>query len=79
MRRRVNQVLKAGDEWNRTAKQLIEATDNLTKAIENKEVKSTLINPLKKSVQTLSKRTTRLAKAFESYQKILGKIASKVE
>jgi len=79
MKRRVDEVLKAGGEWSETARALIEAMNRLSIAIEKGDVDRSNLKSISKSVKHLSKRTTRLAKAFESHHKTLEKIRAQVE
>jgi len=76
MKRRVDEVLKAGGEWNKTARELIEAMNRLSEAIEKGGIDRSNLKSISKSVKQLSKRTTRLAKAFESHHKTLEKIST---
>ena len=79
MRKRVDQVLKAGEQWTKATNELKESLNRLSDAIEKNEVKPELISPIKKSVQNLSKKTTRMRKAITNYTKTLGKIAAQVK
>lgn len=70
MKRRVDEVLNAGKEWNRTADKLADA---INRAVEKGDAKT--VKELSSTGKKLQKPTIRLAKAFENYTKTLGKIA----
>jgi hypothetical protein len=65
MKERVDEVLAAGERWDKTAKELIEATDKLTKAIEC-DKGSRGATGVAKATRRLSRETGVLADAFKS-------------
>jgi len=77
MRKRVDEVLKAGAEWNKTAQNLTDTLKELTKAIYEGKAQPEALKPLGPSIKNLGKQTSNLAKAFTSYQQTLNKIAGK--
>jgi len=77
MKRRVDQVLKAGEEWNKTAKELTETLKELTKAIYEGNVDPKTLKPLGAPIRNLAKQSAKIAKAFTNYEKTLLKLTEK--
>lgn len=78
MKERVDTILKAEEEWSRTAKDLIVALDKLTKAVENGNVDASTIKPVTKGVTGLTRSTKLLSKGFSSHANTLSKILGKM-
>lgn len=76
MKTRTDEIIKVGNEWNKTARDLISALDRLTEAIKSgsggnaKEVLTGL--------NKLSKETKKLSKAFESHKRTLDDIVERL-
>ena len=79
MKTRVDQVLKAGDEWSKTAKELIMALDKLTDAIKAGNIDPSSMEPVVKGVKHLSSDTRQLEKSFNYFNKTLEKTLTKIE
>jgi len=75
MRQRVDEVLRAGSEWSKTARDLIEALNRLTEAIEKGNTKPS--KTISRVARQLARQTKRLTKAFENHNKTLEKIVRK--
>jgi len=73
MRSRVNEILKCGTDWQKTARELAEALDRLTEAIERNRPDIDLTS-LSKSANKLSKDTKKLIKALNKHSQTLSKI-----
>lgn len=73
MKKRIDQILEAGKDWSTTAKELTDALVKLAEAIEKSEEKPDIPN-IKKSVVSLSRKTSKLTKTFMSFEKTLLKI-----
>lgn len=78
MKERVDTILKAEEEWSRTAKELIVALDKLTKAVENGNVDASTIKPVTKGVTGLTRSTKRLSQSSSSLTSTLTKILGKM-
>lgn len=78
MRRRVDEVLKAGTEWCNASKSLEASVNALAKAITEGKVPPETLKPLAASVKNLTGKTTRLAKAFTKYNATLEKIVKQI-
>jgi len=75
---RVDQVLKAGDEWSKTAKELVVALDKLTDAIKAGNIDPSSMEPVAKGVKHLSSDTRQLEKSFNYFNKTLEKTLTKL-
>jgi len=74
MRQRVDEVLKAGNEWNQTARELIEAVNRLTDSIKAGNPKPLDSKLIARGTRKLAKETVRLTRAFEAHNKTLSEI-----
>jgi len=74
MKQRVEEVLAAGKEWSATAKELTEALNRLTNAVQTGVPDPADAKLVARASRKLGKETRRLTKAFESHGKILDKI-----
>jgi len=79
MKSRVDQVLKAGDDWSRTAKELITALDRLTEAIKSGNPDSSSLEAVARGTKRLAFDTQKLTRAFEAHNKTLEKALTKIE
>lgn len=77
MRKRVDEIINAGDKWQKTAEDLIKALNQLTEAIEKGN--PTNLKPAIRETKKLVRQTKRLSRAFESHRKTLTKIERKIE
>jgi len=78
MRNRVDEVLKAGGDWNSTAKELIAALDRHTEAIKNGTVDPTTLKAIEKSNSQLARSTKLLARAFDNHGRTLARLMVKI-
>jgi len=78
MKERVEQILKAGNEWNQTANKLIESLNSLTAAIQQGKVDPISLNSVVAVGKSLSKNTARLAKSFQAYDRTLNRLVEKL-
>jgi len=74
MKQRVEEVLKAGEEWNKTAKELTEALNRLTNAVQTGVPDPADAKLVARCSRKLAKETGRLRRAFEAHGEILKKI-----
>jgi len=79
MKSRVEQVLKAGDDWSRTAKELIVAMDRLTEAIKSGSVDPKSLEGMVKGTKHLAANTEKLTKAFTNFNGTLERTLTKIE
>lgn len=70
MKKRVDEILKAGNEWNKTAERLTQALEKLS---ETKEM-----DPIKGDLKRLAKQTGKLARAFEAHRQTLANLTEKI-
>jgi uncharacterized protein YukE len=77
LRTRVDEVLKAGNEWNQTAHELTQALNNLTDAIKSGNPEKAHSKVVAQTARKLARETTRLTKAFEDHNQTLEKIVTK--
>lgn len=75
MKSRVDEILRAGNEWCKTANILTAELKRLADVIEGGSTGSDL-KALARTSRQLSKSTKRLARAFENHRKTLQKVAS---
>jgi len=75
MKKRVDEVLKAGAEWQATAEKLTKALEELTKTIqrENRNLK-----PIKTDLKKLSRETKKLAGAFNNHRQTLVDLMERI-
>ena len=78
LRNRVDQILKAGEEWSKTARELTDALDRLTEAIKSGEVDKSAVKSIASKTRRLSRDTKKLTKAFEMQTKTLEKALTKI-
>lgn len=76
MKKRVDEVINAGNEWNKTANELIGALDRLTEAIQKGY--SVDLKPINKELRKLAKQTKSLSRAFNTHRKTLVEIIGKL-
>jgi ribosome-binding protein aMBF1 (putative translation factor) len=76
MKQRVDEILKAGNEWKIAAEKLAQTIQTLTQAIEKGE-KSDL-TPIKGELKKLNSHTMRLARAFEAHMRTLETLSRKL-
>jgi len=69
---RVDEILRCGNNWSKTAQELTEALNNLTNAIISRDPKLSGTSVVRAS-RKLAKETKRLTKAFEDLDKTLEK------
>jgi len=74
MKQRVEEVLKAGESWSSTAKELTEALNRLTAAALAGKADPEDAKLVARSSRKLAKETGRLRRAFEAHGEILKKI-----
>lgn len=74
MKERVDEILKCGEQWDKTARELIEALNRLTDAIQKGSVDPSSVRPVARGSKKLAKETTRLAQAFINHRAFLEKI-----
>lgn len=79
MKRRVDEVLKAGSDWNSTATALNESLKQLVATINQGKVEPATLKSLGAPLRALGKKTDRLAKAFTSYEKTLKETAAQFQ
>lgn len=79
MRRRVDQVLKAGEDWNGEARQLTAALNNLIKLVEQGKMNPKDLEPVKKNMKQLSRRTGTMATALTNYTSTLRRVNEKLQ
>ena len=78
LRNRVEQILKAGEEWSKAARELTEALDRLTEAIKNGGVDKSAVRSVVSKTSRLSRETKKLTRAFEMQTKTLEKALAKI-
>jgi len=76
MKKRVDEILKAGNEWQRTAEKLTKTIQTLIETIEKGNPKD--LQPIKGELKKLTTQTRRLAKAFQQHRKTLNTLARKL-
>jgi len=74
MKSRVEEVLKCGNEWNQTARELTEALDKLTEAVQKGNFDLSIPRSVARSARRLAKQTAKLTAAFEAHNKTLTEI-----
>jgi len=77
MRQRVDEVLKCGNEWNQTARQLIEALNRLSDSIKTGNPNPADSKSVAGGVRKLAKETQHLTRAFEAQTKTLREILTR--
>jgi len=78
LKSRVDEILSAGNEWNKTARELTEALNRLTDSIKKGNPNRADIKSVAQTSRKLAKETGRLTRVFEAEGVILGKILNKV-
>jgi len=73
MKQRVDQILNCGEQWDKTARELIEALNRLTDAIQKGNVDPASVRLVARGTKKLSTETTRLAQAFINHRAFLEK------
>jgi len=74
MRQRVDEVLKSGNDWNQAARELTEALNKLTEAVQKGNFNPSFPKSVAQSARKLAKETTKLTRAFEAHSKTLSEI-----
>jgi len=74
MKSRVDQILKCGDEWTKTARELTEALSKFTEAAQKGEINPSIPKSVAKNARKLAKETAKLTLAFEAHKNMLGKV-----
>jgi len=77
MKQRVDEVLKAGEEWNKTAKELTEALNRLTNAVLTGSPDPADAKLVARAARKLGKETARLTRAFEAHGQTLEKVLAR--
>jgi len=78
MKQRVDEILKCGEKWDETARELVKALDRLTDAIQKGNVDTSGVRSVARSSKKLSKETRNLAQAFINHRAFLQKIVERV-
>jgi len=78
LKSRVDEILVAGDRWNKTARELTEALNRLTDSINKGNPNPADIKSVAQTSRKLAKETRRLTRAFEAVGIVIGKILNKV-
>jgi uncharacterized coiled-coil DUF342 family protein len=78
LKARVDEILNAGNEWSKTARELTEALNRLTDSIKNGNPNKADIKSIARTSKKLARETGRLTRAFEAEGTILEKILNKV-
>jgi len=76
MKKRVDEVLKAGAEWKEAAEKLTKTIQDLTEAI--KEGQNVNLKPVKADLKRLTKETAKLARAFDNHRQTLAAIMERI-
>lgn len=77
MKSRVDEILKCGERWDKTALELVEALNRLSDAIEKGSVDPSSVRPVARASKKLSKETRNLAQAFINHRAFLEKILTR--
>lgn len=77
MRKRVDEVLSAGKEWQATAEKLVEALNRLTEAVEKGEADPQSVKAVGTGLRRLCKETHGLARAFQMHREVLAELLVK--
>jgi len=78
MRQRVDEVLKCGTAWNKTAGELIEAINRLTDSIQKGNTTPADSKAVARAGRKLAKETGRLTRAFAAHNQTLAEILVKI-
>ena len=78
MKERVDQVLKASEEWSRTAKELIDAMNRLSEAIRSGGIDNYDFSGVEKGLRSLARSTTSLRRSLDKHSRTLSKIMSRM-
>lgn len=76
MKKRVDEIIKVGESWNKTANQLIKSLNELKETIQESH---TDLRPINKNLSKLATQTKRLSKAFEAHRRTLNRILGKLD
>jgi len=76
MKKRVDEVLKAGAEWQATAEKLTKALEELTKTIQRENPGN--LKPIKTELKKLSRETKKLAGAFNNHRQTLVDLMERI-
>jgi len=76
MKKRVDEVIRAGAEWNKTAKELEATLNRLIEAIQKGNPVD--LNPVNSNLAKLAKQTKHLSEAFENHRRVLTQILTKL-
>jgi len=74
MRQRVDEIMKCGNEWNKTATELTEALNKLTEAVQKGNIDPAIPKSVAQGARKLAKQTGKLTSAFEAHNKTLAEI-----
>jgi len=77
MKQRVDEILKCGEQWDKTARELVEALNKLTDAVQTGNVDLSSVRPVARGSKKLSKETRNLAQAFINHRAFLEKILTR--
>jgi chromosome segregation ATPase len=76
MKKRVDEVLKAGMEWKATAERLTKALEELTETIQKGSPGD--LKPIKTDLKKLSRETRKLAATFNNHRQTLANLMEKI-
>ncbi|MEM2713462.1 MAG: hypothetical protein QXX18_10580 [Candidatus Jordarchaeales archaeon] len=76
MKRRVDEIIRAGAEWSKTAKELEATLNRLIEAIQKGNPID--LKPVNAGLLKLAKQTSRLSKAFDDHRKTLTEVLAKL-
>jgi hypothetical protein len=76
MRKRVDEILRAGNDWKTTAEKLTGSLQVLIEAIQKGNPQD--LQPIKSDLKSLSTQTRRLARAFEAHRETLASLIRKI-
>jgi chromosome segregation ATPase len=76
MKKRVDEVLKAGSDWKATAEKLTKALEELTETIQRGNPGE--LNPIRTDLKKLSRETRKLAAAFNNHRQTLANLMEKI-
>jgi chromosome segregation ATPase len=76
MKKRVDEVLKAGSDWKITAEKLTKTLEELTETIQRGNPGD--LKPIKTELKKLSRETRKLAAAFNNHRQTLASLMEKI-
>lgn len=77
MKQRVDEVMRCGNEWNKTARELIDALNKLTDSIQKGSSDPAIPKQVVGTSKRLARETARLSSAFESLNRTMAVIVEK--